>query len=176
MRHLLVAMFALLPMKAEAQTHAEVRWGATIGSYSSSRAGLDLVPEMSLDALVRRTLARSLAVYVAFSRLYFGCEEEFCRGSESTVTGTHAVAGAEVRWRELWARGGVMLGTASMNTVDDARVGFGMQGAAGIRFSLYGFDLLPGLSLERMRARTTTEDDWATAISVDLGLSYPFGF
>lgn len=173
---LILAAFALVPIAAEAQTYVEVRGGATIGSYSSSRAGLDLVPEMSLDVLLRRTLGQSFAVYAAVSRLHFGCEEEFCRGSEPTIVGTHAVAGTEVRWREIWARGGVMYGTASMNTVDGAEVGFGMQGAAGYRFNLYGIDFLPGLSLERMQARTRTEVDWATAISLDLGLAYPLGF
>ncbi len=176
MKHVLAVALALLPMAAEAQTHLEVRWGGTIGSYSSSRAGLDIVPKISVDALARRELTQWAAAYVAFSRLQFGCEEQLCTGSEPTITGTHGVVGAEIRWRALWARSGGMFGTASMSTADESRTGFGMQGAVGVRFDVFGVYLVPGLSLERMQANTITEDDWATAISVDIGIAYPFWF
>ena len=177
MKHLLVTLALLIPLTgAEAQTHVEIRWGGTIGSYASSRAGLDIAPKISVDALVRRDLAPWAAVYGAFSRLRFGCEEQFCAGSQVTITGTHGVIGAETGWGGLWARGGAMFGTAAISTADEPRIGFGVQAAVGVRFDVYGVDLVPGFFLERMQARNTTEDDWATAISVDLGISYPFWF
>lgn len=175
MRYPLLLLVPMIPMAAEAQTRVEVRWGGTVGSYSSSRAGLDIVPKMSVDALVRRSLTRSLAVYGAFSRLEFGCEDQFCDGAEPTISGTHGIVGAETGWRALWARGGAMFGTARIGAAD-AEAGFGIQGAAGARFPIYGVEVLPGLSLERMQAGTSTEDDWATAISVDLGIAYRFRF
>ena len=173
MKYVLPALAMLVAITAEAQTHVEIRGGATIGSHSGSRAGLELVPGPSLDVTVRRDLTGNLSVYGSFSRLEFGCEDQFCAGSEPTITGNHGVLGAEVGWRNLWARAGGMFGTAAMSVTDDAQTGFGMQGSAGLRFDVRGaVQVVQAFTLERMQSRTAVGTDWATAVSFDLGLAY----
>ena len=177
MRKILLALaLALAPMAAQAQTQIEVRTGMTIGSYSNTRAGLEIEPRMSFDILARREIVNDISVYGALSRIEFGCREHFCHGGLKLVRGNHAILGAQYDWRFLWARAGGMIGTTWMQGVEDPGIGFGVQAAAGSRYELFGFQLLPGLSLERIQAKYLNEKDWAIAISLDLGVGYPLPF
>lgn len=177
MRRLWLALvLAPISVGAEAQTHVEVQGGMTIGSYSNSRAGLEVEPRVSFDVLVRQTLAKWISMYGGYSRMQFGCAEHFCQGRPQVVTGNHGTAGGEVSWRFLWARAGGMMGVAQIQDVREPKFGFGMQAAFGGRVELFGMHLTQGVSLERMQARHLDGTDWATAISIDLGVGYPLPF
>jgi len=168
--------FALLPAAAEAQTHVEVRGSLTVGSYSSSRAGLEIEPRVSFDVVLRRNLTDRLSVYGSYSRMEFGCVEQFCRGRPKVVSGNHGAVGGEVSWHYLWARVGGMVGVAKIDGARNPAVGFGGQVAIGGRYEVMGFQLRPGLSLERVQAKYSAETDWATAISLDFGGGYSLPF
>ena len=175
-RFLILVLMLFSPAIVDAQLHIEVRGGSTIGSLSASRAGLELIPKASFDVIARYDLSDTFTTYGGFSRWAFGCEDQFCSGFKPTVAGTHAMLGGGVGWRELWARAGVMFGVADVNGASDinaAEAGFGMQAMAGFRFNIYDtVQCLPGVSLERVEVN----NDWATAISLDIGVGYSISF
>ena len=178
MKWILPILVVFAPQAAQSQIHAEVRGGMTIGSFSSSRAGLDIEPRVSFDVLVHQKVWRWVSAYGSYSRLSYGCAEGLCKGKVLPVTGNHGVLGGEISWRWLWARTGAMLGVASIEGAKDPKMGFGMQGALGARLDAGPVQIVPGVSMERMQSRYADASDWATALSFDLGISYalPFGF
>ena len=171
-RLVLILAVLLSPVAADAQLHVEIRGGGTIGSLSSSRAGLEIVPNVSFNALTRYDLTSLFAVYGGIGRLAFGCENDFCSGSNPTISSSHAMIGAVIGWRMLWARAGGligMMGVGGLGVRETSDVGFGVQALTGVRFGIYRLECLPGVALERMQVGK----DWATAISVNIGFAYP---
>ena len=176
MKWLLLAAAVVTPSVTQAQTHVEVRTGMTIGSLSSSLAGLEIEPAISFDVLIRRDLTDWLTAYGAYSRLAYGCVNGFCAGSPRRVTGNHSVVGVGAFWKMLWLRTGVMAGVTSIHGAPDPMIGFGLQGAWGARFRAWDFELIPGFSVEFMQARYASSNDRAMAASFDVGVGYPLPF
>ena len=173
----LMLLLAITPLATQAQTHIEARAGVTVGSLSSSLAGLDIEPEISFDVLLRRDLMDRLTVYAAYSRLAYGCANGFCAARRLRITGNHAVIGLGSHWSLLWLRTGLMVGVAAIESTKDPKIGIGLQGACGVRFTIHDFELRPGFSVEFMQARYVGSlNDRTMAASFDVGVSYPLPF
>lgn len=160
---------------ARAQTSVEVRTGLTVGNHTATAAGLDWVPALSHEIRIARRLRPQVAVTAAYVRTAFGCREGFCRGSEPTVTGNHAAVGAEVSWRWLWGRVGVLYGAARVGTEGETpNTGPGLEAGAGLRLRFGRLRVGPGLSWRRMAANTPSSADHAVALGFDLGVGFEF--
>ena len=177
MKRLICALVLLLtPITADAQIYAEIRGGGAIGSLLSTRAGLEIVPDITFDVLVRYEVTDMFTVYGGVGRLAFGCDDGFCNGIRPVISSNHARIGAAIGWRMLWMRAGGLAGVMQVNgpgvrTTSDT--GFGMYGSTGIRFSVYGgIECLPGVRISRMQVG----ESWATALSADIGLGYSLSF
>ena len=163
---------------ASGQMQAEVRGGLTIGSHSASFAALDIKPSISFDAVVRRQIHPRFAVFGGYFRTAFGCTEGFCKDQDPTITivGNHGVLGVEWGSGGPWLRTGLMLGTTGAGSRGDApTIGIGFHAAGGLTVGSGGFRFLPGLSWRRMQAKSASDDDTATAISLDFGFAYQLG-
>ena len=171
-KHLLpIILLAFVPLAADAQT-LEVRSGATIGSISDSRAGLELIPSYSADVLAQYNLTDLFGVYGGAGFFTFGCEEQFCVGRTPTITGVHGILGAQATASMFWLRTGVMYGTTSVSTGSGFDPGIGFHTAAGVQFTAFGLQLRPGFSLESTQVNPSGES--AIALSFDVGVAYSF--
>ena len=160
---------------ARAQTSAEVRSGLTVGNHTSTAAGLEWAPALSHEIRFARRLRPRIAISAGYVRTAFGCREGFCRGREPTVTGQHAVLGAELSQGWLWGRVGVLYGTARVGTDGEApRAGPGLEAGAGLRIRFGRLRVGPGLSWRRMSANTASSNDHAVALGFDLGVGFEF--
>lgn len=176
---------ALAHAPAAGQMQVEARGGLTVGSHSLSGAALEIVPAVSLDVMVRRQVAGSIAVYGGFIRTSFGCEEGFCVKQEPSITvvGNHGVLGAEWSPRAVaesgvqpWVRAGVMFGATRAGTLGaDPDPGIGIHGAAGLSVGSGSFRFLPGVSYRWMSANQDTDKGHAVAVAVDVGFAYRLG-
>ena len=191
MIHALLLGAALTHGSAAAQTgqmQVEARGGLTIGSHSASAAGLEIVPALSFDIVIRRQILESIAAYGGFFRTSFGCESEesFCANQDPSITivGTHGVVGVE--WGppgmgrtgiQPWVRGGLMYGSTKAGTLGGApQPGIGIHAAGGLSVGSGQFRFLPGLSYRRMSATQEGDSDaHAVALAVDLGFAYRIG-
>ena len=160
---------------ASGQMQAEVRGGLTIGSHSGSFAALDIAPSISFDAVVRRQIHARFAVFGGYARTAFGCEEGFCKDQDPgiTIVGNHGVLGVEWGSGGPWLRTGVLVGTTGAGSLGDPpTIGIGVHAAGGLTVGSGSFRFLPGLSWRRMPATSETDDDYAVAMSLDIGFAY----
>ena len=160
---------------ARAQTSVEARSGLTVGSHTSTAAGLEWAPALSHEVRIARRLRPQVAVSAGYVRTAFGCREGFCRGREPTVTGQHLTLGAELSQGWLWVRVGVLYGTARVGTEGEApHAGPGLEAGAGLRLRFGRLRVGPGLSWRRMSADTPSSADHAVALGFDLGVGLEF--
>lgn len=160
---------------ARAQTSVEVRSGLTVGNHTSTAAGLEWAPALSHEIRIARRLRPRVAITAGYIRTAFGCREGFCRGREPTVTGQHAVLGAELSQGWLWGRVGVLYGTTRVGTEGEApKAGPGLEAGAGFRLRFGRLSVGPGLSWRRMSADTPSSTDHAVALGFDLGVGLEF--
>ena len=154
-----------------AQTAAEVRGGLMVGNHTSTAAGLEWVPEPSYEVRITRQVRPGVALSAGYLRTSFGCTEGFCRGSEPTVTGTHAAVGAQLSRGPLWARVGALYGAVRVGSEGEAPLaGLGIEAGAGIRVPIGRLSIRPGVSWRRMAADTPSRSDRAVALGIDLGI------
>lgn len=167
---------ALIPGRgAEAQTSLEVRSGLAVGNHTSTAAGFEWVPELSYEIRIARQLRRQVAIDAGYVRTAFGCREGFCRGREPTVSGHHGAVGAELSWRSLRGRVGLLYGTTRVGTEGETpRAGPGIEAGAGLRVRFGRLQIGPGVSLRRMSADTPSSTDHALALNFDLGVGFEF--
>lgn len=160
---------------AAGQTSVEVRSGLTVGSHTSTAAGLEWAPALSHRIRIARRLHPQVAISAGVVRTAFGCKEGFCRGREPTVTGRHAALGAELSHGWLWGRVGVLYGTTRVGTEGETpRAGPGLEAGAGLRLRFGRLSVVPGLSWRRMSADTPSSHDHAVALGFDLGVGFEF--
>lgn len=165
----------IAPCDVAAQTSVAVRGGWMVGSHTSTAAALEWVPGPAYDVRLVRRLRPGIALAAGYARTAFGCEQGFCRGSEPTVTGRHAVLGAELSRSGLWGRIGVMYGTVRVGTAGEAlRAGLGLEAGVGFRLRWGRLGLAPGASWRRMSANTPSRADHAVALGIDLGVEWTF--
>lgn len=169
---------ALAHGSASAQMQAEVRGGLTIGNHSGSAAALDIDPSISFDVVVRRQVHSSFAVFGGYYRTAFGCNEGYCKDQDPAITivGNHGVLGVEWGSGGPWLRTGLMLGTTGAgDRGDPPTMGIGIHAAGGLTVGSGRFRFLPGLSYRRMAATSESDDDHATALSLDIGFAFQLG-
>lgn len=177
----LVLAAALAHAPAAAQTgqmQAELRGGITVGNHTAHYSGLDIVPGLSLDVVVRRQIHSSFALYGGYFRTAFGCEEGYCedRDPKISVVGNHGVLGVEWNARKPWIRGGIMFGSTRAGELGgDPSPGMGFHAAAGLTVGTGQFRFLPGLSYRWMSATQGDSEVHAVALAVDLGFAYSLG-
>lgn len=160
------------------QMQAELRGGITVGNHTAHYSGLDIVPGLSLDVVVRRQIHSSFALYGGYFRTAFGCEEGYCedRDPKISVVGNHGVLGVEWNARKPWVRGGIMFGSTRAGELgDDPSPGMGFHMAMGLTVGTGKFRFLPGLSYRWMSATQGDSEVHAVALAVDLGFAYGLG-
>jgi len=181
---ILVLGAALAHAPAAAQMQVEARGGVTVGNHTANHSGLDIVPGVSLDVVIRREILRSVAVYGGYFRTSFGCEEGFCVDKDITVVGNHgalgvewAPPGMEERPAQPWVRAGVMFGSTKAGTLgeDSPEAGIGFHMAAGLSVGSGQFRFLPGVSYRRLSATQGETTGHAVALAVDFGFAYRLG-
>lgn len=167
---------ALVHGPAAAQTRAELRAGYTVGSHSGTAAGLDMAPALSYEALVVRPITPLLSVYGGYTRTTFGCEEGFCQDRDLTVTGSHAVLGAEARKAWAWLRLGLLVGKMEVGGEGESPdLGPGVHVGAGITLGSGLLSFRPGVSYRWMGASTPSSSDHAVAVAGELGVGILLG-
>jgi hypothetical protein len=167
---------AFVPGVAAGQTHAELRGGLTVGSHTATAAGLDVVPKLSYEVLIRRRITPRLSVYGGYVRTAFGCEEGFCLDRDLTVTGSHGVLGAEGWAGGAWLRLGVLFGVTEVGTEGEpADPGPGIHAGVGFTFGSGRVSFSPGLSYRWLSAKTSSGSDHAVAMTLDLGVGIRLG-
>jgi hypothetical protein len=170
----LVAVFFQGPVSG--QTRAELRAGYTVGSHSGTAAGLDMAPALSYEAMVVRPITPLFSIYGGYARTAFGCEEGFCLDRDLTVTGNHAVLGAEAHKAWAWLRLGLLLGKTEVGTEGESPdLGPGIHFGAGITLGSGRLSFRPGLSYRRMGASTPSSSDHAVAVAAELGVGIRLG-
>lgn len=183
----LILAVALAHAPAAAQMQVEARGGLTVGNHTAHHSGLDIVPGVSVDVVIRRQILRSLAVYGGYFRTSFGCEESFCLDKDITVVGNHGALGAEwsppgmeERPARPWVRAGIMFGSTEaldakvpLDVPADPGIGFHM--AAGLSVGSGRFRFLPGVSYRRLAATQGDDEATAVAVAVDVGFAYRLG-
>lgn len=150
--------------------------GMTIGSHTASAAALDMAPSVSLGVGASMSVWRpDFAVFAAYQRAAFGCEEGYCLNRGYTVTGNHGAVGLEWAPRRAWMRAGLLFGVV---TAGDAgsNFGIGVLGAGGFTLDAGKLRLKPGVSYRWMQAATETEPNAkAIALGLEFGLDYLLG-
>ncbi len=154
----------------------EVRGGLTVGSHSASAAALDIAPQLSFEALVKKSFTPRLSAFAGFARTAFGCEEGFCRDKNISIVGNHGVLGGELNYGTPWLRGALLFGTTRAGEEgEDPEVGVGFQFGAGLSIGSGKFRFLPGASYRWLSASTASASDHASALSLELGFGYALG-
>ena len=164
----LLALCVLIPLPVSGQVEIEARGGMSIGSHSSTFAGLEFLPRPSFDLIVKKDW-RNLSVILSSSYASFGCEHGFCKGARTIgVRQLSGYAGLEARYGFGWLRGGG--GAGMTNILNTSEIGPALFLASGIRYDFGAISLLPGVSYRWMRAGKET-----ITVSADLGISYTIG-
>lgn len=174
---LVMAAWLGLPDHAHGQrVDVEVTGGASVGNYTDTGAGLDILPGPSFGARVDVWPTDDLAGYIGFTRSMFGCEESLCTDRDVSLTSQGVVAGA--RWSPglPWLRAGVAVHTlnlrASGDTEDDFDPGFGFELAGGLDFGLADlFRVRPGVRYLRHGASSDTADGHVALLALEVGVS-----
>lgn len=171
-----LALAPLAPARAVAQAvRAELSAGVAVGNYTSSEAGLDLLPRPAFGALVEVWPARTLAGYVGFTRSTFGCNEGFCTGRDVSMTSQGLVAGA--RWSPgiPWARVGLAVQGLTIRgggSDESSDVGLGVEAAVGVELPAWRqFRLRPGVRYLRHNASTNMGEGHVALLALDVGVA-----
>lgn len=172
MRLLIVALAAvcLVPSAGTGQgIELEARGGLSIGSHSSTFAGLDLLPYPMGEVLVKRPWRENLAFTIGGFYSSFGCEEGFCAGSrEVRVQHFSAGAGLEAKYSIAWLRG--MAGFGMTQIQRETEQGPAAHLAGGVRLDFGPVTVSPGLTLRWMKSGNET-----FVVGTDIGLIYRIG-
>lgn len=155
---------------------AEFLGGMTIGSHTASAAALDMAPSVSLGVGASMSVWRpDFAVFAAYQRASFGCEEGYCLNRGYTVTGNHGAVGVEWAPRRAWMRAGLLFGVVTAGDTG-SNFGIGVLGAAGFTVDAGKLRLKPGVSYRWMQAATDAEPNAkAIALGLEFGLDYLLG-
>ena len=171
---LLCVGFSVEPV--EGQYSLEIKNGLTIGSHTATAAALEVEPAYSFEVLVAKRLGPSMSLYGGYSRTNFGCVEGFCRGRDLKVTGSHVTLGLELQKGSPWVRFGLLFGDTRVGTEGDAtEAGIGFRAGTGFAFGLGRLRMRPGVSYSLMNAATSSGEDHAMALSLELGVGIPLG-
>jgi hypothetical protein len=161
---------------ASGQTYVELRGGFTAGSHSATASGFDFAPGPAFQALVIHQIKPRISLFGGYARTTFGCEEGFCLDRDLTVSGSHAVVGAEGSTGWAWLRLGVLVGSIEVGTEGESPdTGPGFQVGAGVSGNWGRLSLRPGLSYRWMSANTPSSSDHAVALGADLGIAVRLG-
>lgn len=154
----------------------ELLGGMTIGSHTASGAALDVAPAISLGVGASMSVWRSdFAVFAAYHRATFGCEEGYCLNRGYTVTGNHGAVGVEWAPRRAWMRAGLLFGVVTSGGTG-GNFGIGVLGGGGFTVAAGKLRLKPGVSYRWMQAATDAEPDAkALALGLEVGLDYLLG-
>lgn len=154
----------------------EILGGMTIGSHTASAAALDMAPSISLGVGASMSVwRRDFAVFAAYQRATFGCEEGYCLNRGYTVAGNHGAVGVEWAPRRVWLRAGLLFGVVSAGDVG-SNFGIGVLGGGGFTVDAGKLRLKPGVSYRWMQAATETEPNAkAIALGLEVGLDYVLG-
>ncbi len=160
----------------EGGLRVELLGGMTIGSHTASAAALDMAPSVSLGIGASMSVWQpDFAVFAAFQRMAFGCEEGYCRNQARTVAGNHGAVGVEWAPRRGWMRAGLLLGVVKAGEVG-SDFGIGVLGAGGFTVDSGKLRLKPGVSYRWMQAGTDSEPNAkAIALGLEVGLDYVLG-
>ena len=146
----------------------EARSGIAIGAHSSTWAGLEFLPRLSADLLVRRN-SGGLSVFGAGSFVMFGCADGFCTGPSAVVINmATGVVGFEIDYSQLWFRAGAGGGLSVIR--GEPETGFAVLASAGARVPLGPLSISPGTTVRWLQGTSR-----AFAAGVDLGISYRLG-
>ena len=175
---LVLAGLLLVPATTEAQrVDVELAGGASVGSYTGTDAGLDVLPGPSFGVRADVNVRESLAGYIGFTRSSFGCEEAFCTNRDVTLTSQGLVLGA--RWSPglVWARAGMAfqgLDIQAQGGGGESDPALGFELAGGLDFGLGArLRLRPGVRYLRHAADTGEGSGTVAVIAVELGLALP---
>lgn len=161
---------------AHAQISVEFKNALTVGNHTATRAAFELEPAYSFEILVAKRVGPIATLYAGYSQTSFGCAEGFCEGRDVTVSGSHGTVGVEVNKGLSWLRFGLLFGTTTVNeTSEGVKSGVGFRGGAGVTFPMSRLRIRPGVSYSWMSANSADRDDHATALSLELGIAWPFG-
>ena len=160
----------------EGGLRVEMLGGMTIGSHTESAAGLDMAPSASFGIGASMGVWRpDFAVFAAFQRAAFGCEEGYCVNAGHTVAGNHGAVGVEWAPSRAWMRAGLLLGVVKAGDVG-SNFGIGVLGAGGFTAGTGKLRFKPGVSYRWMQAATEAEPDAkAIALGLEIGLDYLLG-
>lgn len=165
-----------IPASAGAQAlRVELNGGAAIGNYTSSEAGLDVLPRPAYGVLVELWPTATLAGYAGFTRSTFGCNEGFCTDRDVSMTSQGVVVGA--RWAPglPWVRAGLAVQGLTVQGEggdDTADPGLGVEVAAGLDLPVWGqFRVRPGIRYLRHDASTDLGDGHVAMLALMVGVS-----
>ena len=169
-RLVLIVLFCLCwPLSAAGQLSVEARGGMSIGSHSSTLAGLEVLPWISADLFVKKDLGR-YALMIGGSYSSFGCEDGFCRGGGIVgIRHMAGVVGVEAGYGIAWMRTGGGMGFTEIRS--ESEFGPVVFVAGGVKVRIWRFLLLPGVSYRWMNA----EGKETIVANMDLGISYRLG-
>lgn len=178
---LLAAGLAALAAPAGAQRlTVQVNAGASVGNYSFTDAGLELVPGPSFGALAALEIIEGVSVYAGYTRSDFGCEDGFCIDRDVSLTSQGPVMGALLSAGPAWARAGLGLqwleirSTGNETSSSDPGAGFDL--GVGVEFPVGGRLLIrPGLAYRRHGASTDGSDEHAAILAAEIGVAMPIG-
>ena len=170
MRVLGVLLGLLATVPAAAQIEFEVRGGAAIGSHSSTLAGLDFQPRVSVEAIGKMDVG-GLRTFAAGAFTGFGCTQGFCTGPNTVgITNLALAAGVEASRFGVWARGG--LGAGATEIRGSWEIGPAASLAVGGRIGVgWGLALAPGVTYRWMYGGGSQ----TIMVGAGLGLNYRLG-
>lgn len=180
-----VAAAALLlatlgPANASAQRFGvELRAGASVGSYTETGAGLEILPSPSFAVVLEARLTESLAGYAGVTRSTFRCEEGFCSDRDVSLTSQGLILGGRW-WRGLpWVRAGLALQSLRLSTDTQAETsepGIGWDLAGGVEIPVgRRVRIRPGLTYLRHQAATEQGEGHVAVLALEVGLVVGLG-
>lgn len=160
----------------ESGLRVELLGGMTIGSHTASAAALDMAPSVSFGIGASMGVWRpDFAVFAAYQRAAFGCEEGYCVNTRRTVAGNHGAVGIEWAPRRAWIRAGLLLGVVKAGDVG-SNFGIGVLGGGGFTVDKGKLRLKPGVSYRWMQASTDAKPNArAIALGLEIGFDYLLG-
>lgn len=171
---------ALVPAAASAQQLAvELRAGASVGNYTETAAGLELLPAPSFAVVLETGLTGSLSGYAGFTRSTFGCEEGFCADRDVSLTSQGLILGGRWDGGLPWVRAGLAVQSLRLSAEAQAETsdpGVGWDLAAGVTLPVgRRLRLRPGLTYLRHEAATGQGDGHVAVLALEVGLVVGLG-